>query len=122
MNVVFSRRGFVLAGAALGLCGCATTPVLAPARPGDVLPELEPLLAVRTEADGLTIRVASRGCTKREDFVFRVEPRGQGVAVAFARRRLDVCRAPDAAPVELRFGYDALGLRPGQDVLILNPH
>lgn len=119
MSEGFSRRGFGLAGAALALSGCATAPML---KPGETLPELERLLAVVADADGVTITVASRGCTRREDFVFRGEPRGRDLAVAFARRRLDVCRIPDAAPVALRFSRAELGLRPSQSLVILNPH
>ncbi len=109
----------MLAGAALALSGCAAAPRL---KAGQTLPELEPLLAARADRQGLTITVASRGCTRREDFVFRVEPRGRDLAVAFARRRLDVCRGPDAAPLDLRFDYAELGVNPGQDLIILNPY
>lgn len=109
----------MLAGAALALSGCATAPVL---KAGETLPELEPLLSVSADAGGLTIMVASRGCTRREDFVFRVEPRGRDMAVAFARRRLEVCRSPGAQPAALRFSYDELGVKAGQGVMILNPH
>lgn len=118
MSERLSRRGFVLAGAAVALSGCATAPRL---KAGETLPELEPLLAASADGWGLTITVASRGCTRREDFVFRVESRGHELAVAFARRRLDVCRVPGAAPVALRFDYAELGVKPGQDVIILNP-
>lgn len=109
----------MLAGAALALSGCAAAPRL---KPGETLPELERLLAVVADEGGVTITVASRGCTRREDFVFRVEPRGHDLAVAFARRRLDVCRVPDAAPVALRFSRSELGVQPGQSLVILNPH
>lgn len=108
----------MLTGAALALAGCATTPVL---RSGETLPELEPLLSVTMDSQGLTITVASRGCTRREDFVFRGERRGRDLALAFARRRLDVCRASDTAPVAVRFTYDELGLEPGRGLIILNP-
>lgn len=109
----------MLAGAALALSGCAGAPML---KPGETLPELERLLAVVADEGGVTITVASRGCTRREDFVFRGEPRGHDQAVAFARRRLDVCRVPDAAPASLRFSLAELSLKPGQNLVILNPH
>lgn len=118
MSEAVSRRGFVLAGAALALSGCATAPVL---KSGETLLELEPLLSVSADAGGVTIKVASRGCARREDFVFRVEPRGRDMAVAFARRRLEVCRSPAVQPMALRFSYDELGVKAGQGVVILNP-
>jgi hypothetical protein len=120
MDAVLSRRGFVLAGVALGLAGCATTPILTAAAPGETFPELEPLLAVEARSDALVIRVSSRGCAAKADFVFRVD-RGRGRAVvAFARRRLETCKGP-AGIAELRFGYDELGVRRGERIVIANP-
>lgn len=121
MNFVLSRRGFVLAGAAATLAGCATTPALLSAAPGEAFPELEPLLGASAGRDGLTIRIASKGCAMKADFVFRVD-RGDGHAVvAFARRRLETCKGPLGA-AELRFGYDELGLKRGERIVIANPH
>lgn len=109
------RRGFVLAFLALG--GCAT--LGAPAQPKAPLAELEPLLAARVGADGLTIRVASGGCTARDGFSFYVERRAGTAAVAFARKQVDVCRTPGAA--EMVFTWSDLGLPPGTRVSFLNP-
>ena len=115
-----SRRGFWLVGVAVGLAGCATRPVLTAAAPGETWPELEPLLAARAGADGLTIQVTSKGCAAKADFVFRVDRRGGHAVVAFARRRLEACQG---APrwVELSFSYGELGLRRGERTVIANP-
>ena len=120
MSAIFSRRGFVLAGAALGLAGCATMPVLMAAAPGETFPELEPLLAVEARADALVVRVRSKGCAAKADFVFRVDRQRGRAVVAFARRRLETCKGP-AGTAELRFGYDELGLRRGERVVVANP-
>lgn len=122
MNVVFSRRGFVLAGSAVVLAGCATTarPVLLPAAPDETWAELEPVTIVQTGADALTIGVQSRGCAAKTDFVFRVDRRDGHAVVAFARRRLDICKGA-VGQASLRFGYDELGLHPGEAVVIANP-
>ena len=112
----------MLAGSAAALAGCATTarPVLLPAAPDETWAELEPLAIVETGADSLTIGVRSEGCAAKTDFVFRVDRRAGHAVVAFARRRVETCKGP-VGRVNLRFGYDELGLQPGEPVVIANP-
>lgn len=117
MNFVLSRRGFVLAGASLTLAGCATTPVLLA---GEALPELEPLVATPAGRDALTIRVMSKGCASKADFVFRTDRKDGHVVLAFARRRLETCKGPPNL-AELRFSYDELGVKRGERVVVANP-
>ena len=109
------RRSVVLAFLALG--GCAT--VGAPVEPRGPLAELEPLLAARAGASGLTIRVASGGCTERDGFSFYVERRAGAVSVAVARKHVDVCKTPGAA--EITFTWAELGVAPRTPMFILNP-
>ncbi len=95
-----NRRLFVLASLALG--GCATVaapPVFAPAP----LAELEPLYAAVASRDALIIRVASNGCAAKPDFTFYVERRGGAVTIAFARKRVDMCRSFAMAQQEMSF-------------------
>lgn len=120
MSFVQSRRGFVFAGAALGLFGCTTTPGLQAAAPGEIFPELEALLGADAGADALVIRVTSKGCAAKGDFVFRVDRNAGHAVVAFARRRLEMCKGP-AGAAELRFGYAELGLARGERIVIANP-
>jgi hypothetical protein len=120
MNFVLSRRGFVFAGTALTLAGCATTPALLAAAPGEAFPELEPLLAANAGPDALTIRVVSKGCAAKADFVFRVDRKDGHAVVAFARRRLETCKGA-AGSTELRFTYDELGLTHADRIVIANP-
>lgn len=110
-----NRRGVVLSFLALG--GCAT--LGAPPEPRGPLAELEPLMAVRSEPGGLTIRVASGGCTTRSDFVFYAERRHGTVSVAFARKHVDACKTPGVA--EVTFGWDDLGFEPATPIFLLNP-
>ena len=117
MNFVLSRRGFVLAGAAVTLAGCATTPTLVA---GEAFPELEPLLAAHAGPDALAIRVVSRGCAAKADFVFRVDRQDGHAVVAFARRRLETCKGPTGS-AQLRFSYDELGVSHGERIVIANP-
>ena len=113
-----TRRLFLLASLALG--GCASVGV-APAGPPAPLAELEPLYSARATAEGLAIRVASRGCTAKPDFAFYVERRGGAATLAFGRRHVDVCKAPAAATEELTFTWTELGLDPKAPVFLLNP-
>lgn len=110
----------MIAGAALALSGCATTPGLLAASPGETFPELESLIAAETSADGLTVRVTSKGCAAKADFVFRVDRKPGHAVVAFARRRLETCKGPPGA-VDLIFSYAELGLTPNDRIAIANP-
>jgi len=110
----------VLAGVALGLTGCATTPALMTAGPGETWPELEPLLAAEAGPGALTIRVSSKGCAARADFVFRVDRKAGHAVVAFARRRLETCKGPTGV-ADLAFSYEELGLTRGERIVVANP-
>ena len=121
MGVIFNRR-VLLAG--LLLSGCAT----APSRPPRLLPgdpelhgELEALLDVRAEADGLVIRLKSRGCLRKEDLRFFVERKHVIPDVAFARRRLETCKSAGPAEAEVRCGWGELGMAGAPAVRVLNP-
>lgn len=109
----------MLAGAALTLTGCATTPGRAAAQSGQSWPELEPLLAAEMSGDVVTIRVVSKGCADRADFVFWVERWDDHAVVAFARRRLETCRGAKGSAT-LTFSYSELGLTSGQRIVIAN--
>ncbi len=115
-----SRRGFVVAAAAVVLAGCATTPTLVAASQGETWPELETLLSVEAKGEVVTIRVRSQGCAAKADFVFRVDRWDDHVVVAFARRRLETCRGP-ATTAEIAFDYAELGLKAGERIVIANP-
>jgi hypothetical protein len=119
--MALDRRRLLAVGLFLALGGCAVRGGVTLVAGGRNAPaELEALNAVEADATGLTLRVASTGCTTRDDFTFYVDRSGAQPAVAFARKRLDVCRrAPTTAAV--RFSYQELGL-PGQGRLaVLNP-
>lgn len=121
MGVSFNRR-VLLAG--LLLSGCATVrsapPRLVPAGP-HALPELEPLAAARAERGGLVIVLRSKGCLSKDDVRFFVEREGRVATVAFARRRLETCKAAAPIETELRFGWRDLGVADASAVQILNP-
>jgi hypothetical protein len=115
-----NRRLFVLAAMALGGCATVTAPsTVTPA--ARAFGELEPLYAAQAGREALTIRVGSNGCTAKADFVFYVERRGDGVALAFARKRVDPCRSFVQGKTELVFTWEELGLAPRAPVFLLNP-
>jgi hypothetical protein len=119
--MTFDRRRLLAVGLFLALGGCAGRGGVTLVAGGrDVPAELEALSAVKADATGLTHTVASTGCTTRDDFTFYVDRSGSQPAVAFARKRLDLCRrAPTTTAV--RFSYQELGV-PGQGRLaVLNP-
>lgn len=110
----------MIAGAALSLAGCATVPTRVAITPGETWPELEPLLAVETGSDAMTIRVRSRGCADKADFVFRVDRRSGRTVVAFGRRRLETCKGGKGWE-DMAFSYEELGLKRGERVVVANP-
>lgn len=115
-----NRRLFLVAGLAM-VSGCATAvpPIVAPA--GAALSELEPLYSASAGRQALTIRVASNGCTKKDDFSFFVERNGEAVSLAFGRRRLDSCRSFAMGHTDLTFTYEELGVSQHTPLFLLNP-
>lgn len=118
---LMNRRLFLIAGLSLAAAGCAATPppIVAPA--SFSLGELEPLYAARAERDAIHIRVASNGCTRKEDFAFFIEPKGDATTVAFGRKRLDTCQSFVMGQTELSFTYEELGVAKRTPLFVLNP-
>ena len=116
------RRTVLVAAAALVFAGAARAQV-SPADPPPPDPppsELEPVRAVVAGPRGLMVRVTSHGCTSKTDFAHYVEPRGDAVTVAFARKRLDRCGGR-RGELEILFSYEELGVARGQPLVVLNP-
>lgn len=114
-----NRRLFVLASLALGGCATAAAPPVVPAR--GPLAELEPLYSAVAGRDALTLRVASNGCTAKPDFTFYKEQRSGAVTLAFARKRVDMCRSFAMGQQEIAFSWAELGVDPRTPVFLLNP-
>ena len=114
-----NRRVFTLA--ALALTGCATVspPSVRPAASG--LLELEPLHRADAGREGLTISVASNGCTAKADFAFYAERKGQALSLAFARKRVESCKSFAMGKTDLIFTWAELGVEPRTPVFLLNP-
>ena len=119
--MTFDRRRLLAAGLFLALGGCAGRGgVTLLVRPGQETGELEALKGAQAGATGLALKVLSHGCTTKADFTFYAGQDGRDRTIAFARKRLDGCKA---APnlVEVSFSYDELGLAGARTVRLLNP-
>lgn len=114
-----NRRIFLLAAAALSGCATASPPHLSPA--ASALSELEALYRADAGRDGLTISVASNGCTAKADFTFYVERSGAAQTLSFARKRLDTCKSFAQGRTDLVFTWAELGVAPRTPVFLLNP-
>lgn len=120
------RRGLLAAGLVLALGGCATRGpsgrgggVSLVLRPDPEAGELETLRGVLADETGVVILVVSTGCTAKADFTTYVVREAGQRALAFARKRLDVCRAAPHVQ-EVRFSYEELGLARDETVRVLN--
>jgi len=115
------RRALLLGVVTLAAGGWAGGPRAEPEPPD--LAALEPLYAVFAAPQGLTIRVASQGCTAKADFAFYVDRKpGGGAAIAFGRKSLDICKTAKAGGhADLVFSYAELGLSADAPLAVLNP-
>ena len=78
-------------------------------------------MVVTAGRDGLTVRVASKGCATKADVVFHLDRSGGKAVLAFARRRLETCRFGEVGTTDLAFSYEDLGLKRGERVVVANP-
>lgn len=119
--MTFDRRRLLAAGLFLALGGCVGPGgVTLVAWPGQEAGELEALKGARAGPAGLALKVLSHGCTTKADFTFYVGQEGRDRTIAFARKRLDVCKAAPNV-VEVSFSYEELGLAGAGTVRLLNP-
>ncbi|SFK32936.1 hypothetical protein [Caulobacter sp. UNC279MFTsu5.1] len=119
--MTFDRRRLLAAGLLLALGGCAGRGgVTLVARPGQEAGELEALRGAQAGPSGLVLKVVSHGCTTKADFAFYAGQDGRDRTIAFARKRLDVCKAAPSL-AELSFSYQELGLDGAGTVRLLNP-
>jgi hypothetical protein len=113
-----NRRDFVFS--ALALSGCATAPALMSSS-ATTFEELEPLYRAEAGRRGLTIDVASNGCTAKGDFSFYLERVGDAVALAVGRKQVDACSGAARGLVTLSFTWAELGIARRTKVFLLNP-
>ena len=115
-----NRRLFLLAARALGGCVTVAAPPTVTSA-SKAYGELDPLYSAQAGRDALTIQVGSNGCTAKADFAFYVERRGDAVALAFGRKRVDPCKSFAQGKTAVSFTWEELGLGPRGSVVLLNP-
>ncbi len=115
------RRGLLATGLLLALGGCETSRgvTLVAGASGETA-ELEALKSITAGPEGLTLRVASSGCTRKEDFAFYLDRAATPPTVAFARKRVDSCHGA-SEEVALTFSYAELGVAAEGRLAVLNP-
>lgn len=82
---------------------------------------LEPLRGVRFADGALIAQVDSNGCTTAADFAVSVVE-GEPAELTLTRTRPDPCKAIVREGVEVRWSFEALGLRPGSRISVENPY
>ena len=115
------RRGVLASGLAAAMAAWA--PARADPAPGEAgLELLEPIYAVSATPAGLTVRVASSGCTTKSDFAFYVRRADAGTTIAFGRRQAERCKPRGTGGhVDLTFSYAELGVSADAPLTLLNP-
>ena len=83
------------------------------------VPPIEPVYAVSASAEGLMLRVASNGCTRKSDLTVAVSTAPPRALVLVAHKHADTCGKPGA--VDIVWSWKELGLEPGQAVNLANP-
>ena len=83
------------------------------------IPGIEPVYGVSVRSTGVTVRLASNGCTHKGDLTVGVSKGGPRPILLIARRRPDVCKNP--GQTEITYGWDELGLKSGQPFSFANP-
>ncbi|MGZ8364626.1 MAG: hypothetical protein ACXWVJ_06465 [Caulobacteraceae bacterium] len=83
-------------------------------------PVAEALYGVSIRPRGVTIVVASNGCTRKDDFRAEVR-RGHGrPAILFRRMEPDNCRSFAAGDARFTYSWRELGVRPNPRIGVLN--
>ena len=83
------------------------------------IPGIEPVYGVSARASGVTVRMASNGCTHKSDMTVAVSKGGPRQILLIARRRPDVCKNPGQA--EITYSWTELGLKADQAFAFANP-
>lgn len=81
----------------------------------------ETLLGYTFGVHGITLQVASGGCTQKEDFVVEKRQHSRYQALTFYRWHEDLCLALLPYGTSLTFSYEELDLKPGSRFQISNP-
>ena len=85
------------------------------------VPDIEPVYGVSVGKQGVTIRLASNGCTKKSDLTVAVSKHPARPLMLIARKHPDTCKSFAAGRAEVVYSFEELGLEPGQAFSLANP-
>ena len=98
------------------ILGLAATPACA-----FTVPAIEPIYGVIVGKTGVTVRLASNGCTKKSDLTMAVGKNPPRPLLLIARKHPDTCQSFAAGHAEVVYSFEELGLEPGQPFSLANP-
>ena len=81
---------------------------------------LETLLAAETTEAGLSLKVRTGGCTKKEDFEITAKPSAAGAEITARRIKPDDCKGNFPGGTVLQFSWADLKLAPGTRLIVAN--
>lgn len=85
---------------------------------------VEPLKELSRDAQGVTVRVYTGGCTEKEHFVWKItpdQPKGAPTELTLYRTTKDRCYANIPEGLVIRFNYKELGVTAKDSFTIGNP-
>lgn len=92
----------------------------AQARPMDDVRRPELIYGARFDDRGLTLRVRSNGCTRKDHFDLHVSPTRRETRVMAVRTKPDRCKALVRGGVDLTWTHSELRIARGSTVRIMN--
>jgi hypothetical protein len=87
----------------------------------DTIPAIEPVYGVTTSKAGVTVRLASNGCTKKGDLTVAVANRPPRPLILVTRKRPDTCQSFAAGHADIAWTWAEVQLQPGQPFSLGNP-
>ncbi len=85
------------------------------------VPDIEPIYGVVVGKAGVTVRLASNGCTKKSDLTVAVSKSSARPLVLIARKHPDTCKSFAAGRAEVVYSFAELGIELGQAFSLANP-
>ena len=82
---------------------------------------LAAIYGVKVGAAGVTVRVPLSACAHKSDFTVAVLKRDPQSMVLFAPKRPQACGPARPGHIDLTYGLDELGLKPGESFILANP-
>lgn len=85
------------------------------------VPDIEPVYGVTVGKQGVTVRLASNGCTRKSDLTVAVGKSSARPLLLIARKHPDTCKSFAAGHAEVAWSFEELALEPGQPFSLANP-